>query len=959
MVWPIHAEAALKIWSDRFQDGNTTNWTITNSGATIALDNTTGNDGLGSLKVTGNAGGGQWATALGKSIPVDFTRDYTVQCAFRYDDFHWDQFFIFGHIRLLIDTPANVMLYDPVGNCSYAGSPVSGNSFQSYLAAGVFGWITVHCRPAVRQYSVFINGVRVGTVAYQPGLVPTQQFYFEDNPAGSNHLTAWYDDFSVWGFQTPQQYANPCQVTDPENTAMWAQPPNVPFHGQYTIAGNPPPPLSEPCCPAAPNGRCAVACMHMIFDRFGDVLPPAPPGPQEEIECAANTNDRVHWPNGLWNGTSISDIRRAAHFSAGTQSLTNVRPGCPPAGQPGQPGIWGYTWRDRGFAVVDSVWTDLAPGDSVDAAQTIAPTVLETFVGSGYPLMVFIDITNYLHWLKPDANYGEVDTTTNQPEQLRQGHAIMLIGFDNSPNGACPGNMWGQPAFMIHDPAVARYGWIPQRAFWMQVWLSKRFVFAAPWEVMWLQPPVLWYGGCYEGTALVTYPGAPPLDGFYLVANARARVTLTNIGLQGGEVQTHNLANLVDTGDWDFATWKLQCAAAGQGIVSGTVKPFAFGTLNPAVSSTSYQNYADLLGGRTSVTELFAGGIIPHPPRPGFSGHPYGQDWWRAGPGGSHIYMLPVGGSVTELYATIANHGEQPIPAGTMCRFYYEDPNLAEHAPGGTSIGALSVPPLAYGDTLMVGPLTWTMPPQNGFGQPFFSIFGALECVDDPPASNWPQDEDNYATLSEQRFATDEGTPVSLDFWVRNPEPVLMEMVLGVECIGEASHWDVGLSLPVGEHIVLPPGGSLPCQALVTPTSGGVGEVHVLGFLYYPGGALVRETGGVAMIVEAEEESGVPGDVAGLTLVLAPSRPNPLGPRGSRATIAFAIPTEETVDLRLFDVGGRLVRTFYAGRCPAGLHEIAWEGNDDRGLPVSNGVYFYRLEYGHGRPLSHRIVVMR
>jgi hypothetical protein len=142
-------------------------------------------------------------------------------------------------------------------------------------------------------------------------------------------------------------------------------------------------------------------------------------------------------------------------------------------------------------------------------------------------------------------------------------------------------------------------------------------------------------------------------------------------------------------------------------------------------------------------------------------------------------------------------------------------------APDGTRIGALSVPPIGCGDTL--------------------------------------------------REQLDEGTPVSLDFWVRNPEPVVMEMVLGVECTGEASHWGVGLSLPVGERIVLPPGGSLSC--------------------------------------------------AGLTLALAPSRPNPLGPRGSRATIAFAIPTEET-GARAFPLAYRVAVTV--------VYEPHWTGRTSR-----------------------------
>ena len=64
------------------------------------------------------------------------------------------------------------------------------------------------------------------------------------------------------------------------------------------------------------------------------------------------------------------------------------------------------------------------------------------------------------------------------------------------------------------------------------------------------------------------------------------------------------------------------------------------------------------------------------------------------------------------------------------------------------------------------------------------------------------------------------------------------------------------------------------------------------------------------------------------SLALRAPRPNPFGPR---TTIGFDLPRAECVDLRIHDIGGRLVRTLAAGeRMGAGPHEQPWDGRDDR-----------------------------
>jgi hypothetical protein len=73
------------------------------------------------------------------------------------------------------------------------------------------------------------------------------------------------------------------------------------------------------------------------------------------------------------------------------------------------------------------------------------------------------------------------------------------------------------------------------------------------------------------------------------------------------------------------------------------------------------------------------------------------------------------------------------------------------------------------------------------------------------------------------------------------------------------------------------------------------------------------------------------------------STPNPFR---TSATIHFDLPAESPVDLRVFEVSGRLVRVLATGGLPRGRHAVNWNGLDARGQRAAPGVYFYRLEAG-------------
>ncbi|HEY6194725.1 MAG TPA: FG-GAP-like repeat-containing protein [Candidatus Eisenbacteria bacterium] len=73
---------------------------------------------------------------------------------------------------------------------------------------------------------------------------------------------------------------------------------------------------------------------------------------------------------------------------------------------------------------------------------------------------------------------------------------------------------------------------------------------------------------------------------------------------------------------------------------------------------------------------------------------------------------------------------------------------------------------------------------------------------------------------------------------------------------------------------------------------------------------------------------------------LLPVFPNPVA---TAATVRFETAAAGNVTLGVFDLTGRRVRTLLEGPLDAGLHELAWHGEDDRGTGVAPGVYLLRL----------------
>jgi len=83
--------------------------------------------------------------------------------------------------------------------------------------------------------------------------------------------------------------------------------------------------------------------------------------------------------------------------------------------------------------------------------------------------------------------------------------------------------------------------------------------------------------------------------------------------------------------------------------------------------------------------------------------------------------------------------------------------------------------------------------------------------------------------------------------------------------------------------------------------------------------------------------------------------PNPFN---ASATLEFNLPYDSSVSLTVYDTLGREVIVLENGLKSAGFYRSVWNGTDSRGLPVSSGLYVYRLSapgiVHHGKMLLLR-----
>jgi|GEM_PF-3381803 hypothetical protein len=85
------------------------------------------------------------------------------------------------------------------------------------------------------------------------------------------------------------------------------------------------------------------------------------------------------------------------------------------------------------------------------------------------------------------------------------------------------------------------------------------------------------------------------------------------------------------------------------------------------------------------------------------------------------------------------------------------------------------------------------------------------------------------------------------------------------------------------------------------------------------------------------------GSLKPLEYLLGQSRPNPTT---GGVTISYAIKNPGPTSLKIYNALGQVIKTLVDEVKPAGAYVAPWDGCDDRGRKVSNGIYFYKLVSG-------------
>ena len=98
--------------------------------------------------------------------------------------------------------------------------------------------------------------------------------------------------------------------------------------------------------------------------------------------------------------------------------------------------------------------------------------------------------------------------------------------------------------------------------------------------------------------------------------------------------------------------------------------------------------------------------------------------------------------------------------------------------------------------------------------------------------------------------------------------------------------------------------------------------------------------------VVLDNVASTPGAVAVSETRLLGATPAPFS---SETAIGYSLAVESDVELAVFGVDGRRVRTLERGRRPVGVHLVRWDGTDDRGSALAAGMYYTRLTVGSRR----------
>jgi hypothetical protein len=185
-----------------------------------------------------------------------------------------------------------------------------------------------------------------------------------------------------------------------------------------------------------------------------------------------------------------------------------------------------------------------------------------------------------------------------------------------------------------------------------------------------------------------------------------------------------------------------------------------------------------------------------------------------------------------------------------------------------------------------------------------------------------------------------------------------------IACTGKTSLKIDSIRVTAAEFTITPGTATIPVglgskfAVTFAPTSIGAKSASII---FYHNGVSLRDTisvSGVGKEVVSVQNlaSALPKDYQ-----LFGNYPNPFNPS---TTIAYALPEKSSVRISIYDVQGRMVRSFAFGAQSAGIQRLVWNGANDQGVSLASGVYIYRvkassLERGRTFDKSAKMILLK
>ncbi|HSQ59625.1 MAG TPA: PQQ-dependent sugar dehydrogenase [Acidobacteriota bacterium] len=340
------------------------------------------------------------------------------------------------------------------------------------------------------------------------------------------------------------------------------------------------------------------------------------------------------------------------------------------------------------------------------------------------------------------------------------------------------------------------------------------------------------------------------------------------------------------------------------------------------------------------------------------------------------IYICDLGGEVFKIVPAAA-----PLESAM--------PALRVRAATGDSLGAT-----ALGNAVLPGAIPFAGAGSRIRGVGYLQDAALLGCVETTPVCltartrlapfeiEYEACADTIASTLTRRFVfrNTGGAPAALDFvdaaaalWNGNEDsavrlapqspgqtPLLVQFD-GAAPSRYALHWGSGAAgvaysaeVDTFTQIEARVAGDAPIEG---ETSAGPAFVGMaLGFDF---GSVAAGAAESVMVVTKIQDLAPAGVVASST-TLARLRLRVLGamPFRDALSMRLELPRAARVDVDVYDVQGRRVRSLHQGALPAGLHPIRWDGTSASGRAAASGVYFVRAR-ADGRSESRSVVLIR